>query len=155
MSLTASSKQLGERGEAAVIAHVDGLDPVGDSVAEHFDAQPTVALWPSEIPMVGIAVVEAGRPIEIKTTIPELSSQDRGRFYLRRQQHQRLVEDGACYLFAVTSPHDREPLAMKIVPAVSVETVISSWIDAGDRLDYAQVSWSNIFDEDEIGRESL
>lgn len=43
--------------------------------------------------MVGIAVIESVRSIEIKTTSSELSSQQRGGFYLRRQQHQRLVEE--------------------------------------------------------------
>jgi len=52
-----SSKHLGDRAVAAIIQHVDGLEPVGDSDAEHFDAEPTVALWSSEIPMVGIAEV--------------------------------------------------------------------------------------------------
>lgn len=150
MSLTASSKQLGERGEAAVIDHVAGLDPVADSVAEHIDAEPAVALWPSDIPMAGIAVVEAGRGVEIKTTIPELSSEERGRFYLRRQQHRRLVDDGACYLFAVTRPHQRDPLSMMLVAATSVDDVISSWIECDGRATYAQVSWSRIFDEDQL-----
>jgi hypothetical protein len=146
-----SPKRLGERAEAAVIEAVDALDPVADSDAEHYDAVPSTALFPSEsVRMVGIAVAEAGIPIEVKTTVPRLSTGSRGRFYLRRKQHRRLSEDGGCYLLAVTTPHEREPLAMVLVAARTLNDVISSWIDGNHRADYAQIAWSRVFSEEEV-----
>lgn len=147
-----SSKQLGERAEAAIIEQVDSLDPVPDTHAEHYDAVPMAAIFPSTVPMVGIAVVGAGRPVEIKTTVPRLSDGERGRLYLRRQQHQSLVDDAGCYLLAVTTPHDREPLAMKLLAARTLGDLISSWIEPENRADYAQISWGRIFDREDIER---
>jgi len=151
-SVVESSKRLGERAEATIIQRVDALDPIPDTEAEHYDAVPMAAIYPSTVPMVGIAVVGAGRPVEIKTTMPRLSDGDRGRLYLRREQHENLVDDAGCYLLAVTAPHDRDPLAMKLLPAVVLGDIISSWIEPDDRADYAQISWGRIFDEEEIER---
>lgn len=148
-----SSKRLGDRAEAAVIEAVDALDPVSDSEAEHYDAVPSTALFPSDsVRMVGIAVAEVGVPVEVKTTIPRLSTGCRGRFYLRRKQHRLLSEDGGCYLLAVTTPHEREPFAMVLVAARTLDDVIPSWIDGKHRADYAQISWGRVFSEEEVTR---
>ncbi|MEA1931194.1 MAG: hypothetical protein U9O06_06570 [Euryarchaeota archaeon] len=148
-----TSKQLGDRAETEVIAYVDELEYVADQEAEHFDAVPSRARYPSEqVRFAGIAVIEQDRPVEIKTCIPRLSSGQRGRFYLRRGQHDRLVEAGGCYLFAVTTPHQREPIACKVAAARTVTDVIPSWRDAGDgRQQCSQLSLSRIFDPNEIG----
>lgn len=151
-----SSKQAGERGEAAVIEAVDELAPVSDSVAEHYDAVSKTAIGASrELPFAGIALVERDIPIEIKTCIPRLTSGQRGRFYLRREQHDSLAEDGGLYLFAVVKPHAREPLAMKVAPARSVGDVVPSWRAAGeDRYTCAQVSWGRVFRASEVSDDS-
>jgi len=41
---------------------------------------------------------------------------------------------------------------MKLLPAVVLGDIISSWIEPDDRADYAQISWGRIFDEEEIER---
>jgi hypothetical protein len=146
-----TSKQLGERAEAAVIEAFDQLEPVADSEAEHYDAVPARAFGPTErCPFYRLAVLEAGIPVEIKTTIPRLSTGHRGRFYLREKQHDQLVEDGGAYLFAVTEPHQRDPIAFKIVSARTCNDLIPSWIDAGDRADYSQITWTNVFHPNEV-----
>lgn len=147
-----SSKALGERAEGEIVATVDGLEPVEDQEAEHYDAVPSTAISPSEdLPMGGICVLERGVPVEIKTTIPRLSSGKRGMFYLRKGQHDRLVDDGGCYLFGVTRPHERKPLALKVWPARAVDELVESWRNAGeDRQSCSQVSWTNVFNPDEL-----
>lgn len=146
-----SSKHAGERAEAAVIQAIDELAPVDDQEAEHYDAEPVTAIAPSEeIRFAGMAVLERAVPVEIKSCIPRLSSGQWGRFYLRENQHQRLVEDGGVYLFAVVTPHEREPIALKVAAARTVDGVVPSWIDAGERETYAQVSLSRVFKPDEV-----
>lgn len=146
-----SAKRLGERAESAVIEAIDELEPVSDSDAEHYDAVPSTAVFPSDmVRMVGIAVAEAGIPIEVKTTVPRISTGSRGRFYLRRKQHRRLSEEGGCYLLAVTTTDEREPLAMVLVAARTLSDVIPSWIDGNHRADYAQIAWGRIFSEQEV-----
>lgn len=152
MSTSMCSKRAGDRAEAAVIDTVRDLAPVSDTEAEHYDAEPVTAIGPSdELHFAGINVIESGTPVEIKTCIPRLSSGSRGRFNLRRQQHERLVEDGATYLFAVVEPNTRDPISMKVAAATSVDDVIGSWMDGGeDRGDYAQVRLSNVFEPSEV-----
>jgi hypothetical protein len=146
-----SSKVAGERAEGAVIQAVDGLEPVSDQEAEHFDAVPSTAIAPCDaVPFAGIAVLERGVPVEIKSCIPRLSSGERGRFYLREEQHEQLVDDGGVYLFAVVTPHDREPIAMKVAAARSVGDVVPSWIEGGDRPDFGQIALSRVFHPDEV-----
>ena len=150
MSL-ARSKRIGESVEGAVIQAVPELDPVADRDA-HVDAEVVETIDPRpDLPTVGLAVVERGAAIEIKSCGAVVTtSQQRGRFYLRRQQHEYLLDVAGSYLFAVTPPHKRTPLAMKIVPATAVADVLSSWIDPDGREPYAQVSWSRIFDVAEV-----
>lgn len=146
----ARSRQLGDRTAAAVYQRVDALEHVPDREAEWYDARPETAVWPSTVPLVGMAVVEAGRPVEIKSCVRDLGDQ-RGRIYLRRDQHRQLVDAGAVYLFAIVDDRDREPVAAKIFPATVVDDVIPAWRDAGDgRQDCSQISWARFFDPDEV-----
>jgi len=126
------------------------LESVSDATA-HIDARTKRAIWPSTIPMVGMAVVEAGSEIEIKScSVVVTAAQDRGRFLFRRVQHTHLVEEGAVYLFSVTPPHESRPLALKFVPAVEVDAHIPSWHALGGRETYGRLSWSRIFDDVEV-----
>jgi len=153
MSGAVSSKRGGENAESAVIQRHPELEYVGDSEARHYDARVSQLLSPSPtLPFVGMCVLEVGTAVEIKSTMVVYgSAQTRGRFYLRRKQHQRLVDEAGVYLFAVCEPRPARPvIAAKVVPATSVGGLVSSWIDGGDRADYAQLAWSRIFDETEL-----
>ena len=148
-----SSKRAGENAEGAVLDAVDGLDYVPDDETEHVDARAVALVTPSaSLPMVGICLLEVGTPVEIKSAIPRLASGQRGRFYLRREQHRRLRDDGGSYLFAVCEPRpSREPVAMKVVPATIVDDAIPSWRSGGpDRPECAQIAWSRVFDPAEV-----
>ncbi|SFR31155.1 hypothetical protein [Halorubrum sodomense] len=151
----AAAKRAGHNAEHHVLDRVDALEPT--SGEEHWDAVAESAVWPSaELPMAGICVVEAGVPVEIKSTmVVGTAAQRRGRFKLREQQHEALVERRGVYLFVVCEPRpDRVPLAMKIVPARSVGGLIdanASWRDELDgRGPKTQLTWTNVFDPTEV-----
>ncbi|RLM63479.1 hypothetical protein DVK05_14465 [Halorubrum sp. Atlit-8R] len=146
-----SSKRAGENAEAAVLEAVDGLAYVPDT--EHVDARAETLVVPSQsLPFVGICLLEVGSLVEIKSAIPRLASGRRGRFYLRREQHELLRDAGGSYLFAVCEPRPgREPVAMKVVPATVVDDAITAWRSGGnDRPECSQVAWSRIFHPNEV-----
>ena len=154
MSRAASSKRAGENAESAVIQRHPELEYVADTDAEHYDARVSELLSPSPtLPFVGLCLLEVGTVVEIKSTMAVYGeAQSRERFYLGRKQHQRLVDEAGVYLFAVCEPRPARPvIAAKIVPATTVGGLVSSWIDGGDRADYAQLTWGRIFDESELG----
>jgi hypothetical protein len=154
-STLAASKRAGENAEAAVLDAIDGLAPVAGE--EHYDAVTETAVFPSrEHPFVGICVLEADLPVEIKSTMAVYGDrQRRGRFKLRRTQHEAIEDANGAYLFVVCEPHPtREPIAMKVVPAGMVGDLVdavASWCDEGDdRGPKAQIAWSRVFEPDEI-----
>lgn len=153
-SATTSAKRGGENAEGAVIDLVSELEYVPDTEAEHYDARTTTLLEPSEtIPFVGMCLLEAGVAVEIKSVMVVYgANSSNGRFYLRKGQHERILDEAGVYLFAVCEPRPSRPvIAMKVVPATIVDDLISSWINAGDRPTYAQISWSKVFDPEEVG----
>ena len=150
-----SAKQGGENAESAVIQTVTELEYLDDTEDVHADARAATVIVPSpELPTVALPVVEIGTLVEIKSVMVVYGeSQTRGRYYLRQQQHDHLLENGAVYLFAVCVPTPARPvIAMKLVPATIVGDLVSSWIDGGERADYAQLAWSRIFDLTEVER---
>lgn len=146
----AASKRAGERVESVVIQRLDALGPVVVRDA-HIDARAAGAIWPSEVPTVGLAVVEAGTAVEIKScSVVVTDAQDRGRFLFRRVQHDHLRECGGVYLCVVTPPHGGDPLAWKIVPAGAIGAALPSWHDLDGRETYARLTWSRVFDPAEV-----
>lgn len=141
------------------LERVNGLRYVADSEAMHYDAIAETLVVPSqELPFAGICVLETGTVVEIKSVgVVYGASQRRGRFYLRRTQHEALLESAGVYLFAVSAPNpdSREIVAMKVVPATQVDHVIdvvtNEWRQAGDdRGEYVQLAWTRVFDPEEI-----
>lgn len=146
----AAAKRAGDRAEGAVIQIIDALESIPEENA-HIDARTTAAIWPSEVPMVGLAVVETGTDVEIKScAVIVTEAQDRGRFLFRKAQHTHLLEASGVYLFSVTPPHGSEPLALKFVTAAEIDAHVPSWHDLDGRETYGRLSWSRIFDEEEI-----
>lgn len=149
MSTPASAKVTGEAMEAAVIQAVDELDAVGDGSAEWHDARTTGPLQPGpEHSIESVLLVESGTPVEIKSAQTRLASGNRGRFYLRKRQHERLVSEGAVYLFAVYDPRALSVIAMHVAPAVAVdERLPDGWTAVEDptrREDgFRQLTWTN------------
>ena len=157
-SRLAASRQAGDRSETVVLEQVPELGYVPDSEANHYDAIAEELIEPSEqLPFVGIVVLEEGTAVEIKSvSVVYGEQQRRGRFQPRRGQHEALLASGGVYLFAICAPHDRDLIAMKVVPATQVDHLIdvvtNGWRSAGeDRSEeYVQFSWARVFDPDEI-----
>lgn len=149
------SKHAGDRAEAAVIQAVEELEMVPDDEDEHVDARLVATIDPDEsLRTIALPVLEQGTLVEIKScSVVITKDQSRGRFYLRRKQHEYLREQGAVYLFAVCEPRpQRSIIGLKAAAATSVDDVVPSWRDPGDgRPVCAQIAWSKTFDEEEIG----
>ncbi|WP_423745087.1 hypothetical protein V5735_03415 (plasmid) [Haladaptatus sp. SPP-AMP-3] len=153
--LTVSSKRGGETAASAVLDLVPELVHVPDTEAEHYDARASTLVEPSsKLAFSGICLLEKHVVVEIKSTIVVYgANQSRGRFYLRRGQHEKLLDDAGVYLFAVCEPTpDRTVIAMKVIPATLVDELVSSWIEPDGRATYAQLAWSRIFAREEVQR---
>jgi hypothetical protein len=147
------SRQLGERSEAAVINAVPQLEYVPDSENQRVDARMTAVFTPgSEIDSAGPVVVEAGTLVEIKSCAAVYGDrQRRGRFHLRRAQHEYLEENGGLYLLAVSAPNSRDVVAATVATPNAVrQELVESWIDTNDRPAYSKVAWSRVFEPSEV-----
>ncbi|WP_197540033.1 hypothetical protein [Halostagnicola larsenii] len=150
------SKRGGENAASEVIQAIPEIEHVGDDVDVHIDARALAAIEADDLLQIAdsLSIIESGTDLEIKSAMVVYGeSQTRGRYYLREGQHEYLLGQDAVYLFAVCEPNpSRSIIAMKMVPAAEVDELVSSWIEAGDRPDYAQIAWSRIFDPEEIER---
>lgn len=151
----AAAKRAGENAEHEVFDVVAELEPTADR--EHHDAVAKTAVFPhADLPFVGLCVLEAGTIVEIKSTMAvQTSAQRRGRFKLRENQHEALHDAGGVYLFVVCEPRPaRTAIAMKVVPATTVDHVVdevASWRDELDgRGRKTQLAWSRVFDPAEV-----
>ena len=153
----ARSKVLGESVEELVLEAVPQLQPAEvpmdwDGAVDDYwyDCTPSVAVFASEVlPMLGILAIEPGTPGEIKAarvTISDGTESRTGRFYIRRQQHERLVARDGVYIFAIYRAADNELLGLLATLAVIVEEELrETWYDAGPgREDYYQLSASRL-----------
>jgi len=152
----ARSKVLGESVEDLVLEAVPQLEPAEvpmdwDGAVDDYwyDCTPSVAVFTNDLPMMGILAIEPGTPGEIKgaqATISDGTASRTGRFYIRREQHERLVARDGVYIFAVYRAADNELLGLLATLAVIVEEELrESWYSAGGgREDYYQLSASRL-----------
>lgn len=151
-----SSKAAGDAIEAEVIQHVPELAYVGEETARWHDARTEGVLAASEtLTFDNVLALADGTPVEIKAAQRRLNSGQRGRYYIRRRQHDRLVDEGAAYLFAVYDPRSEDVLAMHVSPAAAVDELLpDGWTDVDDEdrreQGYRQLAWSNLFDPDTV-----
>ncbi|AXR77687.1 hypothetical protein [Natrarchaeobaculum sulfurireducens] len=150
-----SSKASGDALEADVVQAVDALEYVGDRTATWHDAKTTTLLEPSEwLPFYSIVVVEPDTPVEIKGCQIRTSNgsrSTRGRFYVKRAAHERLLEAAGMYLFVVYVPRPGLPqLARALVPASIVDELLrGKWYDVGgsrSESEVAKLTWSHVID---------
>ncbi|SDC05652.1 hypothetical protein [Natrinema hispanicum] len=150
-----SSKASGDALEAEIVQVIDALEYVSDRTATWHDARTTAVLEASRsLPFYGIVLVEPDVPVEIKGCQIETSNGDRstrGRFYVKRAAHDRLLEVGGVYLFVVYLPRPGLPqVARAIVPATLVDELLAGrWYEvSGSRSEQevAQLAWSHVID---------
>ena len=154
-----SPKASGDALEADVVQTVDALEYVGDRTATWHDARTTTLLEPSEwLPFYSIVVVEPDTPVEIKGCQVETSNgsrSTRGRFYVKRAAHERLLEAAGMYLFVVYVPRPGLPqLARALVPASIVDELLrEKWYDVGgsrSESEVAKLAWSHVIDPETV-----
>jgi len=150
-----ASKQIGDRLESEVIQLVPGLEWVSDREDQHIDAVTTEAVWPSDqLHLGGICVLEPETRVEIKSAAVRLTSGQRGRFYVRKHQHKKLLSDGGgVYLLAIYAPASYDVICLAGVPATIVDSRLSSWRDLDRGETYTQVSWSSVINPAIVPRE--
>lgn len=149
----AKNRRAGESTEADLIQRIDGLAPVADTNARHYDAVVTDTITSSQIPLVGELQLERGRRIEIKSAMVRYASGKRGMFYFRPVQHNYLEDVSGMYALAVCEPTpSRDILGVKMVPTDAIRaTIEDGWMAAADgHSEYAQRAWSNFFNPEEI-----
>ncbi|WP_147302024.1 hypothetical protein [Haloferax sp. Atlit-4N] len=155
MSL-APSKRAGERVEADQIQRISGFEAApkhGDDGRElPYDIICQRSVWPSRtLPFVGVLVLEQGAVVECKSASVVVNArQRRGRYKIKKGQHSKLVELAGFYLFSVTAPNSDTIPASKIVPATEVTDLDFSWIDTNGGVEYGQITWTQIFDPEEV-----
>lgn len=148
-----SPKHAGEAASSAVLELVRVLDHVSDREAEYYDARTAVPVEGDDVlALEGIDALGAGVPVEIKSAIVVYGEdQRRGRFNLRKKQHESLLNASGVYLFAVCEPRpDRNVIELKIVPAAVVDDRLPSWHSLDGRETYTQLSWSRVFAVQEV-----
>lgn len=153
-------KDAGELVASNVVGIVPQVDAVPDSTAEWYDAIVVEAIEPSlGLSLIDLDVVDVDVPVEIKAAQLRLASSQRGRFFVRKRQHERLVDEGGVYLFAPYVPNGALPVrALAIATAEHVDALLAEcqdgdtgdgWVDMGARrceVGYRQLTWSNVLD---------
>ncbi|WP_436343756.1 hypothetical protein [Natronorubrum sp. FCH18a] len=148
-----SPKASGDALEAEIVQVIDALEYVGDRTATWHDARTTAVLEASRsLPFYGIVLVEPETPVEIKGCQIETSNgsrSTRGRFYVKRNAHDQLLEAGGMYLLVVYLPRPGLPqVARAIVPATIVDELLSGrWYDVGgsrSEQEVAKLAWSHV-----------
>jgi hypothetical protein len=144
-----TSKASGDRIEHEVVERLP-VEYVPDTTAEWYDCRPTDPVTARDVRLGGCALVPSGTPIEIKAARVTLADGERGRYYLRKGQHDRLDDAGGLYLFVVYAPAEDPLRALLLVPADDVARLVPSWIDSPGRATYAQLAWSRLFDPETV-----
>lgn len=153
-----SPKESGEAVEGIVVQRVPELTYVSDRVAEWHDAEVTALFEPPhpEVTFYGINLLAVGVPVEIKAAQRWYASGQRGRFYIRKRQHEQLLEAGGAYVFAIYQPRPDHPVCgTAVVPASLVDELLPDGWTARERSGeegYRQLAWSRIFDPAEVER---
>lgn len=155
---TPSPKRAGENAEANVLDRVPELRYVSDRTAEWHDAEVETLFEPPHdaVTFYGINLLAVGTEIEIKAAQFRYASGQRGRWYIRKRQHERLLAEGGAYLLAVYDPRTGDVLAMAVVPASLIDELLpDGWTPRRDRAEegYNQLGWARVLDPEEVGSE--
>lgn len=155
------SKRQGSDVEELIIQSVRELEFVFDTECTWCDARTTDVLTPSdELPFGSVCVVESNTEVEIKGCqqwVSNGSGRRRGRWYIKRDAHEKLLEENGVYILVVYVPGSDDAIVEIIVVPAAVlgEFLAGSWCetsaDWGDA-SVAKLTWSNLFDPESVER---
>lgn len=122
------------------------LERVEDEDPDWFDAQFT-----AELEGAFGTIVPADTVVEVKSCRLEYRNR-RGRWWIRRRNHERLLDEGGEYVLSVYRSSTAEVLRQALVSAVTVDAIVDGdWWDAGaggnEAEEYVQLPWSTVFEE--------
>lgn len=99
-------------------------------------------------------IVDAGTPVEVKgcaVRVSDGSASRRGRWWFRRDSHERLLQDAGEYALGVYDSDSADVLRIALTDAQTVDALLSDrWTSCGrdHRADQsAQLRWSAVFDD--------
>lgn len=106
-----------------------------------------------------IGLIPEGTKGEVKSCIPEYED-CYGKWWIRRRNHERLLEAGGVYVFAVVDPDTDRVLRMGLLDATDVDRLIDDeWWDAGQggrgTDAFRQLPWTLLFTTLNTPREGL
>jgi hypothetical protein len=143
--MAADNREHGDRIEDHATILYPQLRLVDDDTVAWFDAVTATSI---ETPT---GDVPPGGVVEIKSTVQRHATGDRGRFYLRQNQHEWLVEADAWYLFVVVDDTHRHIYADRLVPADVVDGDLGGWWNGGEgRASYQQRTWTTWIDASSV-----
>jgi hypothetical protein len=125
------------------------LDPVAEDRDERDSWYDLEFIADVEIELSSVPVVEAGTLAEVKSCYPDYDDRA-GRWWIRRENHEKLVDAEGVYVLAVVERNTERVLRMALVDARTIDVIIDGdWWDAGDggrsADQYRQISWTAIF----------
>jgi len=145
----------GDVGRNAVTAACDRwpLQRLGDGgdVPDWYDAEFSVDL---EGDLAGVIAPE-GTPVEVKTCryrYDDPSGRRRGRWWIKRANHEQLLDQDGEYVLTVHDADTAEILRQGLVTATTVDAIVDGewWAcGAGGKTaeEYRQITWSAVFDD--------
>lgn len=141
-----TSKDLGQAIEVELADRLP-LELVDDGEARWYDATAEHTISIALVDLSDTICVSRGTPVEIKAAKVRTSNgadgSRRGRIYLKRNSHLRLLESGGVYCVAV---HDREELlATAWIRPETIDELADSWYDV-DRPhgQVCKIAWSRL-----------
>lgn len=98
----------------------------------------------------GHTVVEPETPIEVKACRIEVSGGRSGRWWLRKRNHETLVEDDGVYALGVYDERAETVRRLSLVGASTMDILVEGrWCDAGSRHETrqcAQLPWTEVYE---------
>lgn len=154
-------KLVGDDLEAATCDALAPLAAVPDDVAEWHDARLETQLTARDgLRLIGRVSIPAGRPVEIKAcqrwTKDGANGRRRGRWYIKRDAHEKLAASQALYVLLVYDGETGAVLARLGAPARTVGRLVDTWTAVNQSWGTARVtklSWNRLLDPETVEEE--
>lgn len=121
-------------------------DRVGQAGPDWFDLR----LRADVVPALGtVPIATAGTPVEVKSCYPTYGNR-KGRWWIRRANHERLCEADGTYVLAVVDRSSPQVRRMCLLDAGTVDALIGGeWWSCGQggrsAQEYRQLPWTSVF----------